>query len=90
MMPELDNERQIAASAARQSELRPGRTTLPEGLRQHLGMYSLAVRAADRIDALEALLREIRDVGLFSCEPVTREDVGDLEARIAAALTERT
>jgi hypothetical protein len=53
-------------------------------------MYSLAVRAADRIDALEALLREIRDVGLFSCEPVTMEDVGDLEARIAAALTERT
>jgi dsDNA-specific endonuclease/ATPase MutS2 len=89
-MPELDNEHNIAGVQVRDAEVQAYRTTLTESLRQHLGMYSLAVRAADRIDALEALLREIRDVGLFSCEPVTMEDVGDLEARIAAALTERT
>jgi hypothetical protein len=84
MMPELDNERQIAGSQPQDTELRPGRTTLPESLRQHLGMYSLAVRAADRIDALDALLREARfwvpsEVNYYGLK-------GTLSDRIAAAL----
>jgi hypothetical protein len=53
-----DIEHKIATVQMRDTEERPDRTTLPQSLRQHLGMYALAVRAADRIEELEALMRE--------------------------------
>jgi hypothetical protein len=81
MMPELDNERQIVGSQPQDTELRPDRTTLPESLRLLLGMYSLAVRAADRIDELEELLRLVH-VDVVRASGV----LADLDEKIAAAL----